>query len=132
MGYVTDKFHRLNGQFSPVARHGPTAALAPPASEFMGITTVAILLVYGGSLVLGGDLPPADSSPIWAFSRRSPARCARSPTPSPTSTKASPPESRPRPARRKAGRDAPDAVPMEGLHEGIEFRDVRFSYENRR
>ena len=54
-GYTTDKFHRLNGLFSRISLGmARRQQLASPASEFLGISAAAVLLVYGGSLVLRG------------------------------------------------------------------------------
>ena len=39
-----------------LAEHGAAAAVASPTSEFPRISAAAVLMVYGGSLVLSGDL----------------------------------------------------------------------------
>ena len=80
-GYTTDKFHRLNGLFSRISLGmARRQQLASPASEFLGISAAAVLLVYGGSLVLSASSTPAGLSPIWRCSRRLRVRCARSRT----------------------------------------------------
>ena len=64
-GYTTDKFHRLNGLFSRISLGmARRQQLASPASEFLGISAAAVLLVYGGSLVLSGQL---DASGFIAY-----------------------------------------------------------------
>ena len=133
--YIKEKFHALNQSVSDIllwmARR---QLLASPMSEFLGITAVAIILVFGGSLVVSGELSPAGFIAfIAAFSQIT------------------------RPVRAfidqfaginhgvAAGerlfavidaendiKDAPDAKEFEGLKEKIEFRDVRFSYDETR
>ena len=133
--YIKEKFHALNQSVSDIllwmARR---QLLASPMSEFLGITAVAIILVFGGSLVVSGELSPAGFIAfIAAFSQIT------------------------RPVRAfidqfaginhgvAAGerlfavidaendiKDAPDAKEFEGLKEKIEFRDVHFSYDETR
>ena len=58
--YVKEKFHQINSSLSNLllwmARR---QQLASPMSEFLGIMAVAIVLVFGGSLVSGGMLTAA-------------------------------------------------------------------------
>ena len=58
--YIKDKFHSLNQNLADtllwMARR---QQLASPMSEFLGITAVAIILVFGGSLVMNGSLSAA-------------------------------------------------------------------------
>ena len=58
--YIKDKFHALNQNLADtllwMARR---QQLASPMSEFLGITAVAIILVFGGSLVMSGSLSGA-------------------------------------------------------------------------
>ena len=90
--YIRRKFSEFNAEFSrlmlSMARR---QQLASPMSEFLGLTAVAVLIVFGGSLVMNGSLStPADSSPSSPSSRRSRAPCAPSSTSSPTSIRVSP------------------------------------------
>ncbi len=51
--YVLDKFHQQNSLYARIQRSiANKRDLASPFSEFMGVTVVAGLLYYGGSLVL--------------------------------------------------------------------------------
>jgi len=61
--YIQGKFRDQNEQYARTARNiDNTRDLASPFSEFAGVTVVAGLLYYGGTLVLGGesDLAAAD------------------------------------------------------------------------
>lgn len=134
-GYIKEKFHALNAEITRLmlwmARR---QQLASPMSEFLGILAVAVILVFGGSLVMKGSLSAAGFITFIAvFSQIT------------------------RPVRSfidqfaninqgvAAGErifavtdalpeitDSPDAVDFEGLKEKIEFRDVHFSYDGAR
>ena len=58
--YIKSKFHALNENLAQtllwMARR---QQLASPMSEFLGITAVAIILVFGGFLVMGGSMSAA-------------------------------------------------------------------------
>ena len=88
--YIRRKFSEFNAEFSrlmlSMARR---QQLASPMSEFLGLTAVAVLIVFGGSLVMTDRFRPADSSASSPYSRKSPAPCARSSTSSPISTRVS-------------------------------------------
>lgn len=54
--YFRDKFHKVNDTFSTITRRMMyRQQLASPASEFLGIAAAAGLMIFGGTLVLGGD-----------------------------------------------------------------------------
>lgn len=59
-GYIKDKFHGINKVLSDLmlwmARR---QQLASPMSEFLGVSAVAIILVFGGSLVMKGSISAA-------------------------------------------------------------------------
>ena len=53
---VTDRFHRENRTFYKISnRIARRQSLAHPMSEFLGTLTIAIVLWFGGSLILGGS-----------------------------------------------------------------------------
>lgn len=55
-GKVRDRFHRENQLFYKLSnRIARRQSLAHPMSEFLGTTAVAIVLWFGGTLILGGD-----------------------------------------------------------------------------
>ena len=133
--YIRRKFSEFNAEFSrlmlSMARR---QQLASPMSEFLGLTAVAVLIVFGGSLVAKGVLDPGGFIAFIAiFSQIT------------------------RPVRTfidqfaninqgiAAGerifdvldsepeiQDKPDAKTLDGLHEKIEFRNVHFSYDGSR
>ena len=56
-GYITGKFRKINDIYSRITRSmARRQQLASPMSEFLGISAAAVLLLYGGSLVLDGRL----------------------------------------------------------------------------
>src|SRR5690554_2872179 len=54
--YVKKRFHEENIQFSKISkRMVRRQQLGSPVSEFLGVTMVAVILLYGGHLVLSGE-----------------------------------------------------------------------------
>ncbi len=55
-GKIIDRFHRTNTDWrSSVNQVNRRQALAHPMSEFLGTATIAVVLWYGGSLILNGE-----------------------------------------------------------------------------
>ncbi|MFI3322346.1 MAG: ABC transporter transmembrane domain-containing protein [Rikenellaceae bacterium] len=55
--YVTDKFKAKNAEFSQIMRSMATRQqMASPMSEFLGVSAVAVILIYGGGMVVGGEI----------------------------------------------------------------------------
>ncbi|OGX91480.1 ABC transporter ATP-binding protein [Hymenobacter coccineus] len=55
-GYIKGKFDEQNDQYARTSRRmDNTRDLASPFSEFVGVSVVAGLLYFGGSLILGGN-----------------------------------------------------------------------------
>ena len=133
-GFISGKFHKLNGIFSNIQRSmARRQQMASPASEFLGITTAAILMVFGGSLVIrdvlsvGGfiaylgiftQITRPVRSFAEAFSNINQGIAAGERVLSLLDTKSEITE-----------KDNP--VILTGFGNKIEFRDVRFSYENK-
>jgi subfamily B ATP-binding cassette protein MsbA len=133
--YIREKFHQINAELSRLmlwmARR---QQLASPMSEFLGITAVAVVLVFGGSLVTKGSMSAAGFIAfIAAFSQIT------------------------RPVRAfidqfaninqgvAAGErifevidavsdieDSAEAVEFNGIKRQIEFRNISFSYDDSR
>ncbi len=58
--YVADKFKEQNSYFSRIQRHiASRQLLASPVSETLGITSLTVILIYGGNMILSGELDPA-------------------------------------------------------------------------
>jgi len=133
--YIKEKFHALSAEIKDLSLWmARRQQLASPMSEYMGITAVAVILVFGGSLVMKGSMSAAGFIAfIAAFSQIT------------------------RPVRSfidqfaninhgvAAGErifaiidaepeitDKADAVEFEGLEEKVEFRNVHFSYDGSR
>ena len=134
-GYVKQKFYDLSEDLARLTLSmARRQQLASPMSEFLGLTAVAVLIVFGGSLVMNGSLSAGGFVGFIAvFSQIT------------------------RPVRSfidqfaninqgiAAGerifdvldsepeiQDKPDAKTLDGLHEKIEFRNVHFSYDGSR
>ena len=133
-GYSTGKYRGMNTLFSRISRWmARRQQLASPISEFLSIAAVAVMLVFGATLVFKGEMAGADfivfvgifsqiTRPVRAFADAfgvinhgiaagervfglldTPADIV----------------------------DKPDAVAMGEFRGGIEFRDVYFRYEDR-
>ncbi len=54
--FIKEKFHSENKRYSKITQSmAKRQQLASPVSEFLGVLMVAILLLYGGSMVLSGN-----------------------------------------------------------------------------
>ena len=131
--YIRQKFYDINAEFSrlllSMARR---QQLASPMSE--GISAVGVILVFGGMLVINRSLNAGEfvafiamfsqitrpvRSFIDQFANINQGVAAGERILMLLDTKTEVP-------------DAPDARTLDGLHEGIEFRNVRFSYDGNR
>ena len=133
--YIKDKFHALNQSVSDILLWMARRQLmASPMSEFLGITAVAIILVFGGSLVVSGELSPAGFIAfIAAFSQITrPVRAFIDQFSSINHGVAAGERLFAVIDAENDIKDAPDAKDFEGLKEKIEFRDVHFSYDETR
>lgn len=132
--YIDRKFRALDARFSDIQRRiARRQKLASPMSEFLGVLSLSVILVYGGNMILTGELEAAAFfTYLAAFSQVTrPARAisdafgninqgiaagervlAVLDTPS-TIT------------------DKPDAVDLNEFKESVRFRDVTFRYADR-
>lgn len=132
--YVTLKFLGLNKQYSDISRSmAYRQQLASPVSEFLGVMIVAFILIYGGNLVMGGDLSASGFlAYIAAFSQLT--RPVKAITDSFTNINQG----------LAAGErilelmdtepmilDKEDAKELTDFNRSIEFRDVNFSYDSK-
>ena len=133
--YIREKFHALNQSLSNtllwMARR---QQLASPMSEFLGITAVAIILIFGGSLVMNGSLSAAGFIAfIAAFSQITrPVRAFIDQFANINQGVAAGERIFAVLDAENEINDAPDAKEFEGLKDKIEFRNVRFSYDESR
>ena len=133
--YVKQKFHTLNADLSRLllwmARR---QQLASPMSEFLGITAVAVVLIFGGSLVMKGSMSAAGFIAfIAAFSQITrPVRAFIDQFANINQGVAAGERIFSVIDARSEIQDAPQAKEFEGVKERIEFRDVCFSYDGER
>ena len=133
--YIKEKFHSLNQNLSDtllwMARR---QQLASPMSEFLGITAVAIILVFGGTLVMKGSLSGAGFIAfIAAFSQITrPVRAFIDQFANINQGVAAGERIFAVLDDKNEITDAVDAKEFKGFNDKIEFRDVRFSYDESR
>ena len=133
--YIKEKFHSLNQSLADTLlwmarRH----QLASPMSEFLGIMAVAIILVFGGSLVMSESLTPAGFIAfIAAFSQITrPVRAFIDQFANINQGVAAGERIFAVLDAKSEVVDAEDAKEFGGLKDKIEFRDVNFSYDESR
>lgn len=132
--YITQKFHDINNSFSRISRSmARRQQMASPTSEFLGISAAAVLLIFGGHLVLGGHLSGSGFIAYLAiFSQITrPVRAFTDAFSNINQGIAAGDRVLSLLDERSQITNAPDAVPMAGLRDKIEFRNVRFAYDNR-
>ena len=134
-GFLVEKFKFINTQLSnlliSMARR---QQLASPMSEFMGITAVAVILVFGGILVGNGLIKGAGFIAfIAAFSQITrPLRSFIDQFANINQGVAAGERIFAMLDSKSEVEDKPDARDFEGLKESIELRNVRFSYDGER
>lgn len=134
-GFLTDKFKALDLDFSRlILSMARRQQLASPMSEFLGITAVAVILVFGGSLVVGGSLQGAGFIAfIAAFSQITrPLRSFIDQFANINQGVAAGERIFTLIDAESEVKDRADAKEFEGLKESIELRDVHFSYDGSR
>ena len=134
-GYVKKKFFGIDADFSRLALSmARKQQLASPMSEFMGITAVGVVLVFGGSLVMNGSLDAGGFIAFIAmFSQITrPVRTFIDQFATINQGIAAGERIFSIIDTQSAIQDKPDAVELTGLHDKIEFCDVHFSYDGSR
>lgn len=132
--YVKGKFHAINQRFSDISKTmARRQQLASPMSEFLGVSAVAVILIFGGSLVLSGRLPAADfMAYIAIFSQITrPARAFTDAFSTINQGIAAGERVLDLLDTENLIKDADDAIELTEFKESIEFKDVRFAYENK-
>ena len=132
--YIRQKFYDINAEFSrlllSMARR---QQLASPMSEFLGISAVGVILVFGGMLVINRSLNAGEFVAFIAmFSQTRPVRSFIDQFANINQGVAAGERILMLLDTKTEVPDAPDARTLDGLHEGIEFRNVRFSYDGNR
>ena len=133
--YIKSKFHAINADFtrlllSMVRRQ----QLASPMSEFLGISAAGVILIFGGMLVVRGSLDAGGFVAFLAmFSQITrPVRTFIDQFATINQGIAAGERIFTLLDARSEVEDKPDAIPMEGLRDKIEFRNVHFSYDGSR
>lgn len=132
--YVNDKFVATNSHFSDIQRSIATKQqLASPMSEFLGITSLAFILVYGGNMIIGGELGTAEFiAYLGIFSQVTrPARAITDAFGNINQGIAAGERVMALLDTKAEIKDRPNAQTLTTFDKGIEFVDVRFSYEER-
>lgn len=132
--YIERKFRKLDGRYSDIMRSiARRQQLASPVSEFLGITSLSFILVYGGNMILNGDLTAAAFiAYLGAFSQVTrPARAIADAFGNINQGIAAGERILKMMDTAPVITDKPDARTLTEFREGIEFRGVSFSYEDR-
>ncbi len=133
--YIRTKFHQINAELSRLmlwmARR---QQLASPMSEFLGIAAVAVVLVFGGSLVTKGSLSAAGFIAfIAAFSQITrPVRAFIDQFANINQGVAAGERIFEIIDAKSDITDSSDAVEFKGLKDKIEFKNISFSYDQSR
>ena len=132
--YIERKFRRLDGRYSDIMRAiARRQQLASPMSEFLGIASLSFILVYGGNMILNGELTAAAFiAYLGAFSQVTrPARAIADAFGNINQGIAAGERILGMMDTAPAITDRPDAKSLDEFAEGIEFRNVSFSYEDK-
>lgn len=107
--------------------------MASPMSEFLGVASLSFILVYGGNMILNGDLTAAAFiAYLGAFSQVTrPARAIADAFGNINQGIAAGERILGMMDTEAAITDRPDARVLTEFREGIEFRNVSFSYEDK-
>ena len=133
--FIVDKFKAINTHFSNlVIGMAKRQQLASPMSEFLGITAVAVILVFGGTLEANGMLGGAGFIAfIAAFSQITrPLRSFIDQFANINQGVAAGERIFSIIDAESAVKDKEDAVEFEGLNDSIELRNVHFTYDGER
>ena len=131
-GSILNKFMYINEDFSNIVLSmARRQLLASPMSEFLGITAVAIILVFGGTLVNEGLISGAGFIAfIAAFSQITrPLRSFIDQFSSINQGVAAGERIFSLIDTENEVSDEPDAVEFDGLNESIEIKNIHFSYD---
>ena len=132
--YIRAKFRNMNLALSEISLSmARRQRLASPMGEFLGITAAAVLLVFGGRLVMQGKLDSgAFIAYLAAFSQITrPVRAFIEAFATINQGIAAGDRVFGLLDTRSEVTDAPDAIALDKFRSEIEFRDVHFSYGDR-
>ena len=133
--YVKRKFHAINAEFSRLQLSMVRRQqLASPMSEFLGISAAGVILVFGGMLVIRGSLVAGGVVAFLAmFSQITrPVRSFIDQFATINQGIAAGERIFEMLDSQPEIQDRPDARTLDSLREGIEFRNVHFTYDGSR
>ena len=133
--FIVDKFKKINADMSRlILSMARRQQLASPMSEFLGLTAVALILVFGGKLVESGIVTGAGFIAfVAAFSQITrPLRSFIDQFANINQGVAAGERIFTIIDAENEVKDKEDAIEFEGLKESIELRNVEFSYEDDR
>ena len=133
--YIKQKFYDLNADLARLTLSmARRQQLASPMSEFLGISAVGVILVFGGSLVFKGSLSPEGFIAFVAmFSQITrPVRTFIDQFANINQGIAAGERIFSIIDAQSEIQDKPSALELNGLKDKIEFRDIHFSYDGSR
>jgi len=133
--YIKQKFYDLNADLARLTLSmARRQQLASPMSEFLGISAVGVILVFGGSLVFKGSLSPEGFIAFIAmFSQITrPVRTFIDQFSNINQGIAAGERIFSIIDAQSEIQDKPGAIELDGLKDKIEFRDIHFSYDGSR
>lgn len=134
-GYVKQKFYEINKDLTRLTLSmARRQQLASPMSEFLGISAVGVILVFGGALVFKDALSPEGFIAFIAmFSQITrPVRTFIDQFANINQGIAAGERIFSIIDAQSEIQDKPDAIELKGLKDKIEFRDIHFSYDGSR
>ena len=130
--YISQKFHAINASMSNIMLSmARKQQMASPMSEFLGITAISVVLVFGGSLVMKGLMTASGFvAYIAAFSQLTrPMRSFIDQFANINQGIAAGERIFSIIDAESTIQDRPDAVALDEFKSGIEFKNISFSYD---
>ena len=134
-GYIRDKFRAINAEMSNILLSmARKQQLASPMSEFLGITAISVVLVFGGSLVMNGSMTASGLvAYIAAFSQLTrPLRSFIDQFANINQGIAAGERIFSIIDAKSSVEDKPNAAKLDEFSDKIEFRNISFSYDGQR
>ncbi|OCX51230.1 antibiotic ABC transporter ATP-binding protein [Mucilaginibacter sp. PPCGB 2223] len=136
VGFIKDKFNNENKRYSSITKSmAKRQQLASPTSEFLGVTMISTLVLYGGSLVISGhsDLKAEEFIDyIILFSQvMRPAKAISDSFSNIHSGIAAGERVLALIDEKPLLTDAPNAVAIDGFNDSIKFENVTFAYNEK-
>ncbi len=134
-GYIRDKFRAINAEMSNILLSmARKQQLASPMSEFLSITAISVVLVFGGSLVMNGSMTASGFvAYIAAFSQLTrPLRSFIDQFANINQGIAAGERIFSIIDAKSSVEDKPNALKLGEFNDKIEFRNISFSYDGQR